>query len=209
MLYASTWTIGPTKVLTRSELRAVLADLERRGVRSPNARLNQVIVRLACCCGLRVSEIANLRMADVRLEGARPQILVHKEHARGHRVRVAPLWWNTGTLDALAKWVAARAAAGAACDVLVAASRQAAGAEQSLSRHTLRKRFRTTCTLLGQERLQQLTVHHSRHTFVSLALAAGRSLAAVRDAAGHTNISTTSCYLHVLVDEDGGPSSLL
>lgn len=70
------------------------------------------------------------------------------------------------------------------------------------SRHTLRKRFRTACKVLGRERLKSLTIHHGRHTFISHALAGGRSLAEVRDAAGHANVTVTSGYLHVAV-EDG------
>ena len=54
---------------------------------------------------------------------------------------------------------------------------------------------------LGPERLKALTIHHGRHTFISHALAGGRTLAEVRDAAGHSNVSITSAYLHVAVDE--------
>jgi hypothetical protein len=46
------------------------------------------------------------------------------------------------------------------------------------------------------------TIHHGRHTFISHALAGGRTLAEVRDAAGRANVSITSAYLHVAV-EDG------
>ena len=49
---------------------------------------------------------------------------------------------------------------------------------------------------------QILTIHHGRHTFISHALAGGRTLAEVRDAAGHSNVSTTSGYLHVAVEDD-------
>src|SRR5204863_2479961 len=70
-----------------------------------------------------------------------------------------------------------------------------------LSRHTLRKRYRTACKVLGVERLESLTIHHGRHTFISHALAGGRTLAEVRDAAGYANVSITSGYLHVVVDE--------
>ena len=48
-----------------------------------------------------------------------------------------------------------------------------------------------------------MTIHHGRHTFVSHALAGGRTLAEVRDAAGHCSVLVTSAYLHVAV-EDGG-----
>jgi integrase len=51
--------------------------------------------------------------------------------------------------------------------------------------------------------LDGLTIHHGRHTFISHALAGKRTLAEVRDAAGHANVSITSTYLHVAVDDDG------
>jgi len=69
-----------------------------------------------------------------------------------------------------------------------------------ISRLTLRKRFRTACRVLGAERLESLTIHHGRHTLISHALAGGRTLAEVRDAAGHSNVSITSGYLHVAVE---------
>src|SRR5208283_2150976 len=61
----STWNLDQTRLLTRRELAAVLADLAHRTARSANVHRNLVIVRLACCCGLRVSEIANLQLDDV------------------------------------------------------------------------------------------------------------------------------------------------
>ena len=56
--------------------------------------------------------------------------------------------------------------------------------------------------MLGRERLLTLTIHHGRHTFISHALAGTRTLAEVRDAAGHGNVSITSAYLHVAVEDD-------
>ena len=58
------------------------------------------------------------------------------------------------------------------------------------------------CKILGLARLETLTIHHGRHTFISHALAGGRKLAEVRDAAGHANVSITSTYLHVVIDEE-------
>src|SRR5262245_16334681 len=59
----STWSVDPVKILTRRELAALLADHPSRSV---SRRMNRVILRLACCCGLRVSEIGALRLADGR-----------------------------------------------------------------------------------------------------------------------------------------------
>ena len=56
--------------------------------------------------------------------------------------------------------------------------------------------------VVWDNRVTILTIHHGRHTFISHALAGGRTLAEVRDAAGHANVTITSGYLHVAVDSD-------
>ena len=76
-----------TKILTRRELQAVLADLRRKSPRSKNTRLNLVIFRLAACCGLRASEIAQLHMADIRVELPRPHIRIRVGASKGGRPR--------------------------------------------------------------------------------------------------------------------------
>ena len=67
----SSWNVDPVRILTRREFAAVLGDLTRRGATSCSARLNLTILRLACCCGLRVSEIAGHRVDIWRDHGAR------------------------------------------------------------------------------------------------------------------------------------------
>jgi integrase len=113
-----------------------------------------------------------------------------------------PLWWDGGTLADLAAWRADRdrAARGAQGGDPFVASLQAGREAIVFSRHTLRKKFRTACRVLGKVRLGSLTIHHGRHTFISHALAGGRTLADVRDAAGHANVTITSGYLHVAVE---------
>jgi integrase len=92
---------------------AVLADLRRKAPRSRNTRLNLVLFRLAACCGLRASEIAQLQIGDVRVELARPHIRIRRGAAKGGRPRMVPLWWDGGTLSDLAAWKANRLAQGA------------------------------------------------------------------------------------------------
>src|SRR4051812_31538261 len=199
----STWNLDPVRVLTRRELAAVLDDLARRGATSCNARLNRTILRLACCCGLRVSEIAGLTLGDVHVEGGRPHLHVRPQIAKGGRRRRVPLWWDQGTLDDLGAWKRERAAHGAKEGDAFVCCLKGARFGEGLIRHTVRERFRTACKVLGLERLKALTIHHGRHTFVSHALAGGRTLAEVKAAAGHASLLTTSAYLHVAVDDDG------
>jgi integrase len=120
-----------------------------------------------------------------------------------------PLWWDAGTLADVAVWKQERLRQGAGAEeAFVASQRPGRAAGTPLSRHTLRKRFRTACKVLGRERLASLTIHHGRHTFISHALAGGRTLAEVRDAAGHSNVSITSVYLHVAVEDDAAVGNL-
>ena len=100
--------IDATKILSRQELATVLADLKRKSLRSKNTRMNLVLVQLACCYGLRASEIAKLQVGDVRLELARPHLRIRCGAAKGGRSRIVPLWWDAGTLATLAEWKKAR-----------------------------------------------------------------------------------------------------
>jgi len=191
----------PLKILTRTELATVLAELNRKAPRSRNTRLNRTVFRLAACCGLRASEIAQLQLNDVHTELPRPHLRIRAGAAKGNRPRVVPLWWDAGTLADITAWQAERLEQGAKPDEPLVASQRPGRLGTTLSRHTLRKRFRTACKVLGNTRLEILTIHHGRHTFISHALAGGHTLAEVRDAAGHANVTVTSGYLHVAVED--------
>ena len=195
-------TADPTKVLLRREFCTVLTELQRKARRSPNTRFNLVLFRLAACCGLRASEIATLQIADVRVTGPRPHLRIRRGAAKGGQPRTVPLWWDSGTLADLTTWKQFRLSCPTTLEEPFLISSRPGHKPIPLSRHTLRKRFRTACRVLGPDRLQHLTIHHGRHTFISHALAGGRSLAEVRDAAGHANVSITSTYLHVAIDDD-------
>jgi integrase len=208
-MFASAWNVDEFKILTRQELATVLEDLARQTPHSAGNRMNRVIFRLACCCGLRVSEIAALRLADVCVGTSRPHLRLGTEGAKGGKARVVPLWWDAGTLTDVAVWKREREGHPDArpTDRLVCCLWPSRFG-QRLIRHTIRERFRTACKSLGRERLRTLTIHHGRHTFISHALAGGRTLAEVRAAAGHSSLVTTSVYLHIAVDDDGTPGQL-
>jgi len=208
MHFAPMWTVDQTRVLTRRELAAVLADARHRAPRAASPRRNLVVVRLACCCGLRVSEIAGLRIGDVVVDGPRPHLRLPKSITKGKKARVVPLWWDAGTLADLTAWRAERVAGGAGPADPFVCSMQANRRGLPVRRHAIRRRFLTACKVLGLKRLRTLTIHHGRHTFISHALAGGRSLAEVGAAAGHSNVAVTSAYLHVVVDDESAVGNL-
>ena len=67
------WHVDASQILSRGELSRVLATLAARAPRLANVRMNLAIVRLACCCGLRATETAGLRLADVRVGAGVPR----------------------------------------------------------------------------------------------------------------------------------------
>jgi integrase len=137
--------LDATKILTRRELAVVLNDLKRKAPRSKNTRLNLALFRLACCCGLRASEIAKLQVGDVRTELARPHVRIRNGAAKGRRSWTVPLWRDAGTLEDLMAmaWKADWLRAGAEYDEPFLASLIPGRAVKPFSRHTLRKRFLT------------------------------------------------------------------
>jgi integrase len=203
-----TWNLDQTRILTRRELAKVLADSAAKALKSQNSLRNLIIVRLACCCGLRVSEIAGLQLADVIVDVPRPYLRLRGETTKGHKPRRVPLWWDSGTLADLKIWKQKRLAVKAASHDPFICSVQAHRNGQPLQRHAIRRRFLSACKVLGLARLKTLTIHHGRHTFISHALAGGRTLAEVRNAAGHASVAITSVYLHVAVDDDGDVGNL-
>ncbi len=76
----STWNLDPTRILTRRELATVLADLAGRADRFVNVHRNLIIVRLAGCCGLCVSEIAGLQLDDLVVEATPAPAIAATDH---------------------------------------------------------------------------------------------------------------------------------
>ena len=217
-------TISDSKILHRAEVGRVLAELRRKSRRSKNTKLTLTLFRLTTCCGLRASEATGLRLRDICVNVDRPRIKVPAAVAKGQKVRrtngrdvkvgrraiarEVSLLWDTGTLDDLRSWKEFRERQGASANDFFLCSQQATAFGRRLDRRNARVRFIAACKVLGADRAGELTIHSGRHSFCSLALAGGRSPAEVRDAAGHSNISVTSAYIHSCVDDDGRIGSL-
>lgn len=111
-------------VLSRREISLVLQDLHRRR-RYYNSRVNAIIFRLSCCCGLRRKEISGLELRDVITEGEQPCIRIRWQNTKKGLRRVrhkdgrirwvkkepryVPLGLDTGTLNAIREWKAEQA----------------------------------------------------------------------------------------------------
>ena len=116
--------------------------------------------------------------------------------------REIPLTWDSATLADLRSWKELRERQGASGGDYFLCSQQATAFGRKLDRRNGRIRFIGACKVLGEDRARELSVHCGRHTFVSHALAGGKSLAEVQQAAGHRSVSTTGVYVHTATDDD-------
>lgn len=198
-----------TSILGKDEVLLVLKDLKRRAKRSANSRLNLIIFRLSCCCGLRVCEITGLQVGDVVVGGSRPVIRVRKDNTKGEagkrKARLVPLWWDAETKADIAAWLdyCKQLGRNATDRFLFGQNPKTFG--QPLERTLVQKRWKSAIRPLGVDRCRQLSIHKGRHSFASHSLHVGHSLAGVRDALGHSNISTTSIYAHTIEDPNIQP----
>ena len=184
------------KILTRSEVRQVLSALPFGG--------NRILFRLALCCGLRRREICGLQLRDLQLYGPRPELHVREELGKGKKARYVPLWWDAGTVADLQAWYAKRQDMGASPTDPFLCSTHKGTCGKAITHPGAYFRWRTALKCLGKERQRQLHLHCGRHSFASHYAFVGRSLTEIRDAMGHTDISTTSIYLGLLERENIG-----
>jgi len=183
------WRVDRFKMLSKNEIEGVLADIHRRSKRSTNVALNGIVFRLAAICGLRVSEIAALRVRNISLRVSEP--FIHVENGKGKKSRDVPIP-DTGTVQALEKFLDWRKSVGAKpkdCFLIKSNGRP-------FVRQELGKRWKSAIKSLPSERRERLSIHCGRHTSASQLLERGESLASVRDFLGHADTSVTSIYLH-------------
>lgn len=185
-----------SRVLGLDEVRHCVDSLRKKRRYNLN-RLRLILFRLSTCCGLRVSELTQLRLCDIRLDGLRPCIelpaSICKADRQGRRQgRTVPLWWDASTLADLTAWCAERAREGASPTDLVLITRRGT----PISRCSAARTFSRLCKCLGRH----VSIHDGRHTYITTMLHRGHVLPAVQAAAGHRSLATTSLYTH-LMDE--------
>jgi integrase len=177
-----------TKLLSLDEISTILAWLHHRRRRGRNFRLNCAIFRLACCCGLQVSEICRLELGHVRVCGS-PVVLVE-----GRRRRVVHIW-DQGTLIDLAVYKQHRVGqygGGDDSPFLVGVS-----TGKRLTPDLAAKRWRALMRVtLGGQRARQLSIKSGRRTYPSFAAAHGRTLDEVSGALG-TRPATARKYIRM------------
>lgn len=169
------YDLADPRVLTKLEYRA-LRDACRADKRI------STIVEVLLQTGMRISELANLEVEDVDLDGQTVTIRPQESHAQ----RVVPL--NNAAVSAIKEYLEIRPK-----------TRQKALFVTKTCRPFLVRNIRTAIDryfrLAG---IKDAKVNDLRHTFIVQQLAAGTPLVYVSQLVGHKRITTTEKYLKLL-----------
>jgi len=171
------------KILTLKEVDQLL---EQPNSQIPLGVRDRAMLEMLYATGMRVSELVQLRMNQVNLEGG--YVLVY---GKGSKERIVPLG------SEVMKWV----------DLYLKTARikLAKGGESPFlfitrsGKGMSRQRFWRMIKVYGQRAgiRKRITPHLIRHSFASHLLERGADLRSVQMMLGHVDISTTQIYTHV------------
>lgn len=164
----------PPRILSKVEYRA-LRDAARGDVRI------FAIIEVLLQTGIRIGELANLKVEDVHLEDENPTLYVAPNE--GSVERTIPM--NKPAVEAVSKYLQVRPQASSKALFVTKTGR-------ALLVRNIRTAIDRYFRLAG---IKGAKVNDLRHTWVAHHLAAGTSLVLISKLAGHKRVSTTERYL--------------
>jgi site-specific recombinase XerD len=189
----SNWIISPNKFLTDDEVKQFRKTLSEAATiaRSRGSQIvvrDQVIIELALGTGLRVSELANLKVEDLFIK--KGQNALHVRNGKGGNDRVVQFAAKLKKL--ILDYLEYRKSDS---QYLFSSKRG-----DQMTRFGISQVFKQWARKAGLP--ERYSIHSLRHTYaVRLYRASGYNLRLVQKLLGHSSVSTTQVYADV-VDED-------
>ncbi len=147
---------------------AITLDEFKRLMKNTRKKHHRVAFLLAFASGLRISEVINLKPHNIDIKEKR--ILI--QNGKGGKDRIVPL--PKSFRKELLKYIPI-----------------------SITDRSLQRAFKTACKRAGILKVKPNAHFHSlRHGFATQCLKSGLDIQTVRFFLGHSNVSTTSIYLH-------------
>lgn len=166
-------------VLSQAEVQRLLDNCD--GIRS------KALLSLIYSCGLRVSELINLKISDIDSD----RMQVHIRQGKGRKDRYVPL--SVKVLPDLRAYFL-RYNPG----IYLFNSSQG----KMINTFEIRNIFRDAIHLARISK--PCTLHTLRHSYATHLLEQGENILRIRDLLGHANIATTMVYLHLVNISEGG-----
>lgn len=150
-------------------------------LKTPKLLKHRVLFALTYDCGLRISEVINLKINDIDFD----RYVVHirqSKHKKDRYVPVSPI-----TVNGLKKYLKTSNPVNWLFNGKVRGDQ--------ISRAGIRHAFRACIKKAGIGK--QVCVHTLRHSYATHLLEMGQDIVSVKNQLGHVDIATTMMYLHI------------
>lgn len=172
------------EVLSTEEIDAILSVID---LSQDEGQRDKAVIELLYSCGIRVSELCNLKMHDLFLEEEFLRII-----GKGNKERLVPI--SSQAVKELKLWFCTRnqitPKPGEEDYVFISVRRR-----QHLSRITVFHNLRLYAERAGITKT--ISPHTLRHSFATHLLEGGANLRVIQAMLGHEQISTTEIYTHI------------
>ena len=172
------------EVLTIGEIDRLISSID---LTEQEGQRNRAILEVLYSCGLRVSELTNLRFQDIY-----PDEGFIKVEGKGNKQRLVPI--SERAIDEIKDYLPERSTINIKPgyeDFLFLSFRRG----KSLSRITIFHIIKTQAEIAGINKT--ISPHTFRHSFATHLLEGGANLRAIQEMLGHEEISTTEIYTHI------------
>jgi len=170
-------------VLSVEEIDAILAVID---LSTPEGTRNYAILETLYSCGLRISELTNLRFSDLFLEEGFIRV-----EGKGSKQRLVPI--SDIAIQKIKDWLPYRSQItlkkGSEDIVFVSARGKA------ISRVTVFHYIRQYAEAVGLQK--KISPHVFRHSFATHLLERGANIRVIQEMLGHEKITTTEIYTHI------------
>ena len=147
---------------------------------------NNAIFHIFLLNGLRISELINMKISDIRFDVKKFTII-----GKGNKERTAYL--NDSTIDAIKKYLEVRK------NIKINKGYEdylfISNKHEKMGVQTVRDLVKKTYKAVGIDTYKH-SVHTLRHTFATILYRATSDIRLLQELLGHTNINTTSIYTH-------------
>ncbi len=171
-------------VLTVEEIDAIISSID---LGEQEGQRNRAILEVLYSCGLRVSELCNLKMSDLYLQEG-----FIKVEGKGNKQRLVPM--SPRAIEELNRYFIDRDTINIKPgkeDFVFLSYRRG----NPLSRITIFHIIKEQVALTGIKK--NVSPHTFRHSFATHLLEGGANLRAIQCMLGHESISTTEIYTHI------------
>lgn len=157
-------------------------------VRYFNSLRNKTIVILLLNTGLRLQELIDLKWKSINLSTGQLKVV----QGKGNKDRI--LWINIDTINVLEHWREEQYKKLGTVDLVFTTNTKAPIDPKAIRDMISKYSIKAGIT-------KHITTHTLRHTYATDLLRATKNIRLVQKALGHSDISTTMIYTHIIDDE--------